>query len=82
MILDVDLRPGDRLPREPVLADQLGICRSSLREAVSALWALRADPLLQHVESVSGAGDVDAVVDNDIAFHHLIDVHRRRADPR
>lgn len=41
MILDGSLKPGDRLPREADLADQLGISRSSLREAVSALSMIR-----------------------------------------
>ncbi|MGN6606522.1 MAG: FadR/GntR family transcriptional regulator [Jatrophihabitans sp.] len=41
MILDGRLRPGDRLPREADLADQLGISRGSLREAVSALSLVR-----------------------------------------
>lgn len=37
MILNGQLRPGDRLPREPDLAQQLGLSRNSLREAVKAL---------------------------------------------
>ncbi|PWV85277.1 DNA-binding transcriptional regulator, FadR family [Prauserella marina] len=37
MIVDGELRPGDRLPREPDLAERLGLSRSSLREAVRAL---------------------------------------------
>lgn len=37
MIIDGELRPGDRLPREPDLAKRLGLSRSSLREAVRAL---------------------------------------------
>jgi GntR family transcriptional regulator, transcriptional repressor for pyruvate dehydrogenase complex len=41
MILDGRLRPGDRLPREAVLAEDLGISRSSLREAVRALSLVR-----------------------------------------
>lgn len=41
MILDGRLKPGDRLPREADLADQLGISRSSLREAVRALSMIR-----------------------------------------
>ena len=32
-----ELRPGDRLPSEPELGAQLGLSRSSLREAVKAL---------------------------------------------
>lgn len=37
MIVDGELRPGDRLPREPDLAERLGLSRNSLREAVKAL---------------------------------------------
>jgi DNA-binding FadR family transcriptional regulator len=37
MITSGDLRAGDRLPREVDLAAQLGLSRSSLREAVRAL---------------------------------------------
>jgi GntR family transcriptional regulator, transcriptional repressor for pyruvate dehydrogenase complex len=37
MISSGDLRPGDRLPPEQELADQLGVSRGSLREAVRAL---------------------------------------------
>jgi DNA-binding FadR family transcriptional regulator len=37
MITAGNLRPGDRLPREADLAEQLGLSRSSLREAVRAL---------------------------------------------
>jgi DNA-binding FadR family transcriptional regulator len=37
MIVSGELRPGDRLPREPDLAERLGLSRSSLREAVRAL---------------------------------------------
>jgi GntR family transcriptional regulator, transcriptional repressor for pyruvate dehydrogenase complex len=40
MIVSGELQPGDRLPREPDLAQRLGLSRSSLREAVRALsWA-------------------------------------------
>lgn len=41
MILDGRLKPGDRLPREADLSTQLGISRSSLREAVRALSMMR-----------------------------------------
>jgi GntR family transcriptional regulator, transcriptional repressor for pyruvate dehydrogenase complex len=37
MIVAGELRPGDRLPREPDLAERLGLSRNSLREAVRAL---------------------------------------------
>lgn len=37
MIVNGDLRPGDRLPKEADLAERLELSRSSLREAVKAL---------------------------------------------
>ena len=41
MIVAGDLAPGSRLPKEEILAGQLGLSRSSLREAVRALTAMR-----------------------------------------
>ncbi|MFF4794798.1 FadR/GntR family transcriptional regulator [Streptomyces sp. NPDC001276] len=41
MIVAGELPPGARLPREDVLAGQLGLSRNSLREAVRALTAMR-----------------------------------------
>ncbi|MGR4880337.1 FadR/GntR family transcriptional regulator [Streptomyces sp. LARHCF249] len=41
MILDGELAPGSRLPKEEILAGQLGLSRNSLREAVRALTAMR-----------------------------------------
>jgi len=37
MISDGKFKPGDRLPPEPVLMEQFGVGRSSLREAIGAL---------------------------------------------
>ena len=37
MIIEGDLKPGDRLPPEHELADRLGVSRGSFREAVGAL---------------------------------------------
>ena len=37
MIVSGQLKPGQRLPPEAALADQLGLSRNSLREAVRAL---------------------------------------------
>lgn len=41
MILSRELGPGDRLPPENALSERLGLSRSSLREAVKALVAMR-----------------------------------------
>ncbi|GAA3490402.1 MULTISPECIES: FadR/GntR family transcriptional regulator [Streptomyces] len=41
MIVSGALRPGDRLPKESVLAAELGLSRNSLREAVRALSLIR-----------------------------------------
>ena len=41
MIVSGDVRPGDRLPKEADLAEQLGLSRNSLREAVRALTLIR-----------------------------------------
>lgn len=41
MIVDGRLAPGDKLPKEHDLAEQLGLSRNSLREAVRALSLLR-----------------------------------------
>ena len=40
MISDGELHPGDRLPIEPKLAEQLGVSRGSLREGVRALSSM------------------------------------------
>ena len=41
MILNGSLRPGERLPKEAELAEDLGLSRNSLREAVRALSLIR-----------------------------------------
>jgi GntR family transcriptional repressor for pyruvate dehydrogenase complex len=41
MLLSGQLRPGDRLPPEKELSEELGLSRSSLREAVKALDLIR-----------------------------------------
>jgi GntR family transcriptional repressor for pyruvate dehydrogenase complex len=41
MLLNGELKPGDKLPREVDLAERLGLSRNSLREAVKALTLIR-----------------------------------------
>lgn len=41
MIIDGELKPGDRLPPEKQLSERLGLSRNSLREAVKALTVIR-----------------------------------------
>src|SRR5690349_10390225 len=41
MIVSGKLHPGDRLPPEKELSEELGLSRSSLREAVKALEVIR-----------------------------------------
>jgi len=41
MIVTGEIGPGDRLPKEPDLAERLGLSRNSLREAVRALTLMR-----------------------------------------
>ncbi len=50
MIVSGELKPGDRLPVEKILASRLGLSRNSLREAVRALGVLRV------LETRQGAG--------------------------
>jgi DNA-binding FadR family transcriptional regulator len=73
MIVTGDLKPGDRLPREPDLAKRLGLSRNTLREAVRALSLIRVLDVRR--------GDGTYVTDLDPAtlletFTFLVDLHR------
>jgi len=63
MIVEGNLKPGDRLPSEREMADRLNVSRASVREALSALH------LVGLVEIKSGEGtfirqtDVDSIVE-------------------
>jgi GntR family transcriptional regulator, transcriptional repressor for pyruvate dehydrogenase complex len=73
MIVSGQLRPGDRLPREPDLADQLGLSRSSLREAVRAL------SLVNILDVRQGDGTYVTSLDPDLlleALTFVVDFHR------
>ncbi|WP_344633666.1 FadR/GntR family transcriptional regulator [Streptomyces glaucosporus] len=90
MIVTGRLSPGARLPKEEVLAEQLGLSRNSLREAVRAMTAMRIlvvrhgdgtyvsslEPQLL-LETLSFASDVS----RGEAARHLLQV-RRMLEPR
>lgn len=65
MLVSGELAPGDRLPREADLSERFGISRSSLREAVRALSAMRILDVRQgdgtYVTSLSPATLLEAV---------------------
>jgi GntR family transcriptional regulator, transcriptional repressor for pyruvate dehydrogenase complex len=54
MILRGELRPGDRLPNERSLAEQLGVGRPSLREALRVLEALEVVEVRPGLGAASG----------------------------
>jgi GntR family transcriptional repressor for pyruvate dehydrogenase complex len=73
MITSGALRAGDRLPREPDLAAQLGLSRSSLREAVRAL------SLVNILDVRRGDGTYVTSLDPDLlleALSFIVDFHR------
>jgi GntR family transcriptional repressor for pyruvate dehydrogenase complex len=55
MILRGELRPGDKLPNERALAEQLGVGRPSLREALRVLEALEVIDVRPGLGPASGA---------------------------
>jgi DNA-binding FadR family transcriptional regulator len=55
MILRGELRPGDRLPNERAFAQQLGVGRPSLREALRVLEALEVVEVRPGLGAASGA---------------------------
>jgi GntR family transcriptional repressor for pyruvate dehydrogenase complex len=89
MIVSGQLRPGDRLPREADLATDLGLSRSSLREAVRALSIVRILDVRQgdgtYVSSLAADSLLDAL-SFIVEFHHdasvldLLEV-RRNLEP-
>ena len=73
MIVAGELKPGDRLPREPDLAKRLNLSRNTLREAVRALSLIRVLDVRR--------GDGTYVTDLNPAtlletFTFLVDLHR------
>ncbi len=72
MIRSGAVKPGDKLPREPDLADRLGVSRNSLREAVRALTLLR----ILDVRQGDGTYVTELAADTLLAaLSAVIDVH-------
>src|SRR3954469_24813323 len=75
MIVSGDLRPGQRLPKEADLAEQLGLSRNSLREAVRALTLIRI------LETRQGDGTYVTSLEPDILLETMTfvaDLHQDR----
>lgn len=73
MIVDGELGPGDRLPREADLAERLGLSRNSLREAVRAL------SLIHVLDVRRGDGTYVTSLDPSVlmdAMGFVVDFHR------
>ena len=73
MILEGQLKPGDRLPREADLAETLGLSRNSLREAVRAL------ALINILDVRQGDGTYVTSLDPNLLLDTLtfvVDFHR------
>lgn len=73
MIVAGELRPGDRLPREPDLAERLGLSRNSLREAVKALSLIRVLDVRQGDGTYVTSLDPTLLLD---ALTFVVDFHR------
>lgn len=73
MIVSGELRPGDRLPREPDLAERLGLSRNSLREAVKALSVIRVLDVRQGDGTYVTSLEPGPLLD---ALSFVVDFHR------
>jgi DNA-binding FadR family transcriptional regulator len=73
MILDGRLKAGDRLPREADLADEIGISRGSLREAVRALSLVRILDVRQGDGTYVTSLEADVLME---AMAFLVDFHQ------
>ncbi len=62
-ILKDDLQPGDRLPSEGNIAEELGIARNSVREATRALESMGILEIKHGVGLVVRSFNLDAIVD-------------------
>ena len=73
MIVGGQLKPGDRLPREADLAENLGLSRSSLREAVRALALINILDVRQGDGTYVTSLDPHLLLD---ALTFVVDFHR------
>src|SRR6478736_9149267 len=73
MIVSGQLGPGDRLPREPDLAEELGLSRNSLREAVRALALMNILDVRQGDGTYVTSLNPDLLLD---ALTFVVDFHR------
>lgn len=73
MILSGELRPGDRLPKEPELAIKLGLSRNSLREAVRALTFMNVLDVRQGDGTYVTSLEPNLLLD---ALKFVLDFHR------
>jgi GntR family transcriptional repressor for pyruvate dehydrogenase complex len=73
MIVAGELHPGDRLPKEPELAERLGLSRNSLREAVRALSLVRVLDVRQGDGTYVTSLEPDLLLD---AMKFVLDFHR------
>src|SRR5437660_2735774 len=75
MIVSGRWRPGDRLPREADLAIQLGLSRSSLREAVRALSLVRVLEVRQGDGTYVSSLEPDLLLETTTFATHLLQDH-------
>ncbi|MFF8594060.1 FadR/GntR family transcriptional regulator [Streptomyces sp. NPDC015220] len=73
MIVDGELRPGERLPKEADLAERLGLSRNSLREAVKALSLIRVLDVRQGDGTYVTSLEPDLLLD---ALGFVVDFHQ------
>ena len=66
MIIRRELKPGDRLPSEMVLCDQMGVSRNTLRAALNKLDALG------FTVSRQGGGTYVKEVDSDVYLNFFV----------
>ncbi len=85
MIVEGELRPGDRLPPEKELSERLDVSRNSLREAVKALSVIRVLAVRQgdgtYVTSLAPDLLIEAVgfvleLHQDSEMVHMLEVRR------